>query len=222
MKNIYATCLMGLCIAQTGVTAHAQASPWSLHAGVGHVRFLPSADLSVAGRAVPGADVALDANTTVAVEVAYDLNPRWSLRMALGVPPTTTLRTAGAANALVPPLTGKLGEVRYAPLSPSISYRLLNEGPVRPYVGLGVTYMKILSTQDGDFAHLKVDGAAGGMLQLGADLPLSPRWSAFLDVRKTWLKTTATGTLTALGGLPVRGDVRLRPTVLIAGLGYRF
>ncbi|URI11089.1 outer membrane beta-barrel protein [Aquincola tertiaricarbonis] len=222
MKAVSAAFALGLMAGAAVSAAHAQSSPWSLHAGVAHVRFSPTVDLSVAGQPVPDAGVRLDANRTAAVEIAYDLDTRWSLRMALGVPPTTTLRTAGSLSALVPPLTGKLGEVKYAPVVPSVTYRLLTEGPVRPYVGLGLNYMKVLATPDGDLAHMDVEDAWGTVLQAGFDVPLNPRWSIFLDARRMRIKTTATGTLTALGGLPVRGEVNLRPTVIFAGLGYRF
>lgn len=202
--------------------ACAQTSPWSLHAGAGWLHFSPSSHVEVMGTPVPGAGIDVSGSKTVALEVAYEFQPRWALRMALGVPPTARLRTAGSLNALVPPLTGKLGEVRYAPLAPSITYRLASEGLLRPYVGAGLHHLLPLSTSDADVSQFKVHRAWGPLVQAGVDVAVSPHWSVYLDVRKLWLKTTATGTLGALGGVPVRTEITLRPVSVFAGVGYRF
>ena len=88
-------------------------------------------------------------------------------RFALGAPPTTTLHTGGTLNAMVPPLTGKLGEVKYAPLAPSLTYRFLTDGPVRPYLGGGLNHMRVLSTSDADVSDFRVKHASGLLVQAG-------------------------------------------------------
>ncbi len=48
---------------------------------------------------------------------------------------------------------------------------------------------------------------------------INRHWGAFFDVKKAFLRTTATGDL---GGVPVRAKVVLDPLVVHSGLTYRF
>ena len=123
---------------------------------------------------------------------------------------------------MVPPLTGTLGEVKYAPAVLSVTYGLGELGIFRPYVGLGINDTRIVSTRDGDLAGLRVKSAWGSLLQVGVDVPLDAHWSLFLDVRKVFVKTSTSGTLPALGGLAATADVTLNPRITHAGLSYRF
>lgn len=222
MKTFSFVPWVGLIAGLSSLPVYAQHTPWSLHAGFGTLRFSPSSQVEVAGRGVPGADIRVSDSHSLALEVGYDLTAQLTLRMAFGAPPSATLRTGGALNGLVPPLTGKLGEVKYMPLAPSITYRFGADGPIRPYVGAGVNHMRVLSTSDADVSNLRVQHATGPLLQAGLDMPLDPRWSLYVDARKVWLKATATGSLHALGGLPVRTEINLRPVTVFAGVGYRF
>lgn len=211
-----------LAVAATCAQAHAADSPWSVRIGPAQVAFDASASIDVGGANVPGANATADENTTLAFDIGYALDDRWTVRAAFGVPPTTTLNAAGSLKGMVPPLTGKLGRVSYGPAVLSLTWKLGDFGMFQPYVGAGVNYTHVFSTEDGDIAGLKVKSAFGTALQLGVDVPINRTWGLFLDVRKIFVKTTATGTVPAFGGPPAEASITLDPLVVHMGASYRF
>lgn len=216
-----ALCALGL-VAIAAPAAHAGDSPWSLRVGPAQVGWDASSTVEVAGGPVPGGFIKVKDNTALAFEVGYRATDRWTLRMAFGVPPTTTLSTGGTLNTLVPPLTGTLGKIKYGPAVASATWSLGEFGVFRPYVGAGVNYTHVFETNDGDIGGLRVKSAWGSALQAGFDVAIDRDWSVFVDARKIFIKTTATGTVPALGGPPAKANVKLDPLIVHIGAGYRF
>lgn len=202
--------------------AGAQESPWALRAGAAGVFWDQSSKVTVAGSDVPGAEININNNYTLGLDIGYDLSDRWAAHFAFGAPPKLKLTTGGSLDTMVPPLSGRLGEVRYGPAMLSGVYKFNPNGGFVPYVGAGATYLHVFSSKDGDIQGLDVDDAWGGVLQAGFTAPLQDRWCFFLDVRKLLLKTKAAGTLPALGGPPASVSIRLNPLVVHTGLEYRF
>ncbi len=112
--------------------------------------------------------------------------------------------------------------MKYGPAVLSVRRHLWEDGPVRPYIGAGINYTLVLESRDGFVSNLDVKNGVGPVLQAGFEVPIDQRWSFFVDAKKIWLKTTATGTLPALGGAPAYAKVRLDPLVVTAGVSYRF
>jgi outer membrane protein len=217
-KSLNISSLAILCAGLGAVgAAQAETSPWMLRLGPAHVRFDTKADVSVNGAAVPGADASASANTTLGFELSYDLTSRWTTRLLAGVPPSTTLTGTGALAG-----TGSLGTVKYGPAVLSLTYKLLDDGPVRPYLGGGVNYTIVFESRDAFISGLDVRSAFGSVLQAGAEMPLGKDWVLSLDARKIFLKTKATGMLPAFGGAAADASVRLDPLVVFLGIGTRF
>lgn len=202
--------------------AAAQENLWTLRAGPVGVFWDVSTKANVAGNAVPGAEVDVNNNYSLGLDVGYDLSDRWTVHFAFGVPPKAELHTAGSLDMMVPPLSGKLGEVRYGPAVLSAVYKFNPNGRFIPYIGAGVTYVHVFNTNDGDVQGLRVDNAWGGALQAGFSIPLKGQWSFFFDARKLFVSTKARGTLPALGGPPASVSLKLNPLIVHAGLEYRF
>jgi outer membrane protein len=214
-KTIIGTALAAGALACT--SAVAQDSPWSISLGAAHVGFSTKADVKVNGVLVPGADAKASSNTTLGLEVACDLTPDLKARFLIGVPPTTRLTGTGALAG-----TGTLGKVQYGPAVLSLTYALGHLGPVRPYVGGGANYTIVFNNKDGFIANLDAKSAFGAVVEAGFDVPLEGGWSIGLDARKIFLKTSASGTLPAMGGAAAHADIRLDPLVLFASVGKRF
>lgn len=206
--------LLGLCAC---ATAQAQTSPWTVRVGAAHVGFSAKADVSVNGTAVPGGDASASGNTTLGFEVSYDLAPRWKTRFLVGIPPTTTLTGRGTLSP-----AGALGKVTYGPAVLSLTFDLLDAGPIRPYVGGGVNYTIVLRNKDAFVSDVDVHSAFGSVAEVGVEWSVNRDWSVSLDARKIFLKTKASGVLPAMGGAAARADVRLDPLVVFASVGRRF
>ena len=201
---------------------HAGDSPWSVRAGPAYVNFDESARIDVAGAALPGANVAIKNNSTLALDIGYAVNDSWTIRLALGIPPETRLDAEGSLKSFVPPLSGNLGQVKYGPAVLSATWKIGEFGMFHPYVGAGLNYTHVFSSKDRDIAGLKVKSAFGAALQVGFDVPIDRNWGLFLDARKIFVRTTATGSVPALGGPPVRAKVTLDPLVVHTGISFHF
>jgi outer membrane protein len=98
-------------------------------------------------------------------------------------------------------------------------YHFMNLGRLQPYVGLGPAFMYVFDDKDGAMSRLHINNTVGVALQAGADLMITDRWGVFVDVKKAFLRTEATG---YLGPAPVKAQVTLDPLVLHTGLNLRF
>ena len=218
MKRFFRTLLSLVCAAVVS-NAHAQTapsaptSPWSLALGAVHMNFNTKADL-YAGGPVPGAGVNASNDTVLGLEIAYSLNPNWTARLNIGTPAKTDLSGTGNLGTL-----GRLGGAKGGPAILALSYSPGMWGPIRPFFGGGMSYMKVFSTSEGALQNLKVDNNFGGAFIVGADWPLADGYSISFMLQKVYLKTTASGTM---GGGPVTANVRLDPLMSVLGVRKQF
>lgn len=190
---------------------------WSMQIGPARIGFHESAALSVAGAPVPGAGAELQDNTTLAAEISYHFAPAWSAGLTVGVPARTRIAGTGAAEVF-----GEMGAARYGPMAFTFKYSSNNFGRWHPYVGAGITYFVVLNEYDRFINDLRIDNAFGRVVQAGVQYDIDSRLGLFFDVKKLYVKTSARGSLPALGGAPVSADVRLDPAVFHVGISYRF
>lgn len=98
----------------------------------------------------------------------------------------------------------------------TLQYHHQTESGIKPYLGMGMTYVTYLEDTDVDIEY---EGSVGGVLQLGLDMPLDEekRWWANAEIKKVWV-----GTQSTQNGNLVKGDIILNPLVMSTGVGYRF
>ncbi|MFG1307030.1 OmpW family outer membrane protein [Xanthobacter autotrophicus] len=188
--------------------------PWYIHVGAMGVIFDEGASITLGGTPVPGVSATADDNFTVGFEVGYRFTPNIAVSFTAGFPPSTTLTGTG-------PLAGiDLGRVTYGPAVLSAHYHFTNFGPLfQPYLGAGVNYTLVWNEKDRAVRDLKVDNAFGFVLQAGIESDISEHWGSFVDVKKIFLTTDATG---LVGGVPATADIDLNPWILMGGVTYRF
>jgi len=220
MKNHTPTSRFGLTAALAllfSTAAQAQADPWWVHAGVGRATFHDHSTLTAAGSEVPGAGAKASDNTTAVFELGYQLTPKWSASATFGVPPTSTITGTGTAAPF-----GKMGEITYGPLVLAAQFHFGEVGGARPYLGAGAVYYMVFASKDGAIQQLDAKNGWGSALQAGLSVPLSQRFGLFFDVKKIFVKTTATGFLPAAGGAPVMAKTTLNPVLIHAGVSANF
>jgi len=112
-----------------------------------------------------------------------------------------------------------VGKVTLLPPTITAQWHFLPHEAFDPYVGAGVNYTWFFDTSVPHTVVKQVsyDDGFGAALQAGVDYHLTGRWYANLDVKQVFLNTTA-----KINGGAVRAKVDLDPTMVGAGIGYRF
>ena len=215
MLNLNSLALAGIAALSLATAANAEdASRWFLHVGPAEMMLAPKATVTAGGQPVPGAAVSVPNAWTVEGEIGYFITPHIAAAFAGGYPPVVTINGAGSLAAI-----GKAGQMQAGPSALNLSYHFNRGGAVQPYVGAGTAFMIVWNTKDGSLTNLKVDNTIGPEVQVGSDFMINQHWGAFVDYKRAWLDTTAKANL---GPAPVVAKVQLNPTVINAGVVYRF
>jgi outer membrane protein len=192
-----------------------EAGKWYGRIGVAGIIYHPAANVSAGGASVPGASAAITNNVTVLFDAGYFVNKNVAVSLMAGIPAKPTLSGAGS---LAP--YGNLGAVWYGPAVLSAHYHFLSKGPLQPYAGVGLAYAIILKKHDEALQNLQIHNNFAPVAQAGADYMFNKKWGAFIDCKQIWLSVDAHG---KIGGVvPATARVKLYPTVVWAGLKYRF
>lgn len=199
-------------------SAAAQDYRWFLQAGPGYLAPDEDAEIQAGGAPFPGANVSIDSSLTAAIEIGRFFTPAVSASLTFGLPPREDLNGAGV---LAP--FGKLGELHYGPAALTAQYHFNPGGQFDPYVGAGVAVQYNFADDDAAAVDLEVENAGGPAVQVGATLMFNDRFGAFVDYKKAFYDTEASGRLlTPMGPAPFTADVQVNPSFLHGGLVYRF
>src|SRR5882724_868664 len=199
--------------AQAGAAGHA--SPWFGRIAALGAFYHSSATIATNGQLLPGATATVSNNQTATVDVGYDFTRNLFALLMVGVPPRPTVTGQGTVTSL-----GALGRVRYGPAILTAGYRVPTGGAFRPYVGTGVAYAIIVKNHDAAVSQLDVHNNWGFVLLAGAEYRLNKAWDVFADFKQLWLAVNAVGFLA--GGVPVKARVTLNPSLVSAGIKFRF
>jgi len=187
---------------------------WFFHLGPGGIFLSESAKIRSPLGPVAGSDVSIDPQASAIFELGYFVTPEIGVSFTGGLPPLIKIQGAGTIAGL-----GTLGKAVYGPTALTVQYHFRNFGSFQPYIGAGLSYMHIFSTKDGALTNLKINHTIGPALQVGADFMINEKWGAFVDVKKAFLRTKATG---MLGATPIRAWTTVDPLVVHSGITYRF
>ncbi|MDG1285992.1 MAG: OmpW family outer membrane protein [Rickettsiales bacterium] len=86
---------------------------------------------------------------------------------------------------------------------------------IKPYLGIGMAYVKYFEDDTVDQLQYKDDIAA--IIQAGVDIAITDKFYANLDVKKIWADTEA-----KINGGAANAKVNFDPTIYGVGLGYKF
>ena len=112
-----------------------------------------------------------------------------------------------------------VGSVWVLPPTLTLQYHFLPQEVIKPYVGAGVTVAFFYDSQPAGGAITKfgLSNNIGPTIQAGADFSLGGRWYANVDAKQIFLNTEA-----RLDSGVIKAKTALSPTVIGAGIGYRF
>jgi outer membrane protein len=195
---------------------------WTVRAGFSSLRLADAVDLNVGGAPFPGAGLSTFEHATPSVQIGRFLTKHVAVNATLGLPPHINIYGGGTIGVLPDGkggFTGKLGEITYGPTALTLQYHFTRAGIIRPYVGVGASYMITFATKDGAFGNLKVSDDLAPAFEVGTDVMVANKLGLFMDVKKALLRPTAYGTF---GGNSVVGKTRLDPWVFSGGVAFHF
>lgn len=215
MKAVRVTTLVCTAAAlMSGVAYGQEKQDWTLAVGAAQLTLDNDAKFTVAGSAFPGAGITTDPQYTVTAELGRKITSAVSVDLTVGFPPTAKAYGTGALAGM------HLADVTYGPMALTALYHpFADKGPFDAWVGAGLSYMLIIDTKDEALTNVKADDDLGPVFQVGGAYSFAHGLSAFIDVKKAMLKTTATG---SFGGAPVSADITMNPLVVSAGLRKSF
>lgn len=201
--------------AQDDATASQGTGRWYGKVGIAGAIYHPAANISAGGAPLPGSTVTLTNDVTATVDVGYYFTKNIAASLMAGVPPKPTIGGAGTIESY-----GELGAVRYGPAIASAHYHFLPDQALQPYLGVGVAYAIVFKNHDKALTSLKVNNNFAPVVQGGADYMFNKHWGTFVDCKFLWLSMDARG---KIGGVvPVSARVKIYPSIVSAGLKYRF
>lgn len=187
---------------------------WVVRGGLTSLTLADKLDLMVGGAPFPGAGLSTFEHQTPSVQIGRFLTRNIAVNATLGLPPTIDIYGAGSIGALP-----KLGEVTYGPALLTLQYHPTRSGRVRPYAGVGASYMIVFDTKDGAFQDLRIDDDVALAFEAGTEIMVDQRTAIFADVKKALLRPKTYG---SFGGALVEGQTRLDPWAFSGGLSFHF
>lgn len=232
MKPLFRTAAAAALLAATAISpAAAQdffthptgffAQPTGYQAGdiLVHVSVLgviPMNYASSVGGALAGSKVNASAGISPEIDASYFFTPNVSLQL-IAATTRHNIWTTGPQGKV------KVGSTWVLPPTLTAQYHFPQIGPVRPYVGLGLTVAFFYSPQASSFLQengLKMGGlstAIGPAFNVGFDVPIQGNWSANVDFKQMIFVTG-----THVGGSTVGAITNLDPIAIGVGVGYKF
>jgi outer membrane protein len=153
-------------------------------------------------------DVTLNSKIIPEVDFTYFVTPNIAAELVLTVPQKHDVSSSAHS--------GKIGTLRHLPPTLTAQYHFLPTGQIRPYVGAGINYTNITEVRLP--LGLNVDrGSFGLAFQAGVDIQVAPKVFVNIDVKKVNIRTN----LRAADGSDL-GQIKVDPTLVGVGVGYRF
>ncbi len=197
MKKLIVT--TAVCALLSGA-AFAQENPWMVR--------VRAVNIDMANKDATGLGLTVNNKTIPEVDVTYFFNKNMAAELVLTVPQKQTV------NSTV--LAADIGTFKHLPPTLTLQYHFDGSSDMKPYVGAGVNYTQITQV------NLLSGGANidshswGTALQAGIDFPIDKNLSFNIDIKKVLINTNV-----YVGGVN-NGVLKLNPTLMGLGLGYRF
>jgi outer membrane protein len=197
----------------TGPTGY-EAGDILVHASV--LGVIPLNYASHVGGALKGYSLHVSASVSPELDASYFLTQNWSLQL-IAATTRHNLWVEGAGGKI------NVGSTWVLPPTLTAQYHFAQIGPIRPYVGLGLTVAFFYAPDASSYLRengLKMGGLRTGVgpaLNAGFDVPLTGNWSANFDIKQMFFVTG-----THVGGSAVGVISQLAPLAVGVGVGYKF
>ncbi|MDR3538636.1 MAG: OmpW family outer membrane protein [Acetobacteraceae bacterium] len=139
--------------------------------------------------------------------------------IALELIAATTKHDLYADGSALTPGSYHVGSTWVLPPTLLLQYHFMPHSRFSPYIGAGLNVTFFYSTQAAGNAvtSLAMTNSVGAAVQAGFDYNITGHWFANFDVKQIFVNTTA-----SIDGGIIKAKTALNPTVVGAGIGYRF
>jgi outer membrane protein len=182
--------------------------------GFGRQKLADKGVVAVNGVVDPGADYTTPVRWLGSLEVGAFVTGGLALQVGATTPTTTSNTPAGSLEG-VP----NLFDDTFSVFTATATYHPFRGGTVSPYVGGGIAYQHVWSTEEELATNVEVGDAHGPVIQAGAEFNITPRFGAFIDAKKAFYKNDAAGDL---GPARVTARAELDPFIIQVGGLIRF
>jgi outer membrane protein len=159
---------------------------------------------------------------TLALEAGYFVTPNVAIALSAGVPPALAHFKATGFTGAGLLGTDLLGSVRGGSIRVLLQYHYTELGAFQPYFGAGVSYfLNFGNISDGILTNFALDQNFSFVVQAGADWMLTPNWGVFVDGKKAFFSTDASGFVLNTA-TPVRANIRFDPWIASAGVTFKY
>ena len=112
------------------------------------------------------------------------------------------------------------GNAKIYPISAVLQWHMLEQGAIRPYVGVGAGYVVLSNIERRVIGAtaIEFDDPVGLVVDGGLMIPISKRWSATADARYTPIETQARARFVGV----TEAEIEVRPLIVSFGLAYHF
>ena len=179
-------------------------SPWLVRVRATHLS--PADKSDPVGGVGPANRISVESRTIPEVDISYFFTPNVAAELVLTYPQKHEVYLDGQA----------IGSFKHLPPTLLAQYHFVPDGQFSPYVGVGVnlTHMSSVNLLGGT-AGLE-SNSVGLALQAGVDVKIDKRWVINLDVKRVNIRSDVIA-----GGATISA-VKVDPTLVSVGLGYRF
>ena len=198
MKKILIAAAVGMLVA--GQVA-AQEGPWLVRARAVNMHMTNENSTPVTGLGVSN-------KTIPEVDVSYFFNKNIAAELILTVPQQMNVVAAG----------GDVGTFKALPPTLTVQYHFTDLKGYTPYVGAGLNFTKITHVNLAGGAFSLDNHSYGFALQAGVDVPLTKQVSLNFDIKKVQIQSDVYVAATGAKA----GTLKLDPTLVGVGIGYRF
>ena len=164
--------------------------------------------LDMANKDSTALGLSVNNKTIPEVDISYFINKNVAVELILTVPQKQTVNSSALAT--------DIGTFKHLPPVMTLQYHFDNFADFKPYVGAGLNYTQITQVNLLDGGANINSHSWGAALQAGVDFPIDKNLSFNIDIKKLNLKTDV-----FVGG-DNKGVLKLNPTLIGVGLGYRY
>lgn len=197
MKKLILT--TAVCALLSGA-AFAEQSPWMVRAR--------AVGLDMSNKDSTGLGLNVNNKTIPEIDISYFINKNVAVELILTVPQKQTVNSTA--------LGTDIGTFKHLPPVITLQYHFDNFADFKPYVGAGLNYTQITQVNLLEGGANINSHSWGAALQAGVDFPIDKNLSFNIDIKKVNLKTDV-----FVGG-DNKGVLKLNPTLIGVGLGYRY